>query len=67
MIQELKWLFQLLKKSFNDGGSVVLMSHLGRPDNKPNPKFSLKQILPNLETLLNQKVIFCDDCISEKL
>ena len=37
-----------IKKIINDEGSVVLMSHLGRPDNKPNTKFSLKQILTNL-------------------
>ena len=62
----IKMALPTIKKIINDKGSVVLMSHLGRPENKPNPKFSLKQILPNLETLLNQKVIFCDDCISEK-
>ena len=62
----IKMAIPTITKIINDGGSVILMSHLGRPDNEPNPKFSLKQILPNLEALLNQKVIFCDDCISEK-
>ena len=62
----IKMAIPTITKIINDGGSVILMSHLGRPDNEPNPKFSLQQILPNLETLLNQKVIFCDDCISEK-
>ena len=55
-----------IKKIIDDGGSIILISHLGRPDDEPNPQFSLQQILPNLEILLNQKVIFCDDCISEK-
>ena len=62
----IKMAIPTITKIINDGGSVILMSHLGRPDNAPNPKFSLQQILPNLEALLNQKVIFCDDCISEK-
>ena len=62
----IKMAIPTITKIINDGGSVILMSHLGRPDNEPNPKFSLQQILPNLEALLNQKVIFCDDCISEK-
>lgn len=62
----IKMAIPTITKIINDGGSVILMSHLGRPENAPNPKFSLQQILPNLEALLNQKVIFCDDCISEK-
>ena len=62
----IKMAIPTIEKIINDGGSVILMSHLGRPDNEPNPKFSLQQILPNLENLLNQQVIFCDDCISEK-
>ena len=62
----IKMAIPTITKIINDGGSVILMSHLGRPDNEPNPKFSLQQILPNLEALLNQKVIFCADCISEE-
>ena len=42
-----------IKKIIDDGGSIILMSHLGRPDDEPNPQFSLQQILPNLEILLN--------------
>ena len=40
------------------GGSAVLMSHLGRPKGR-NEEFSLKHILPRLEALLGQSVKFC--------
>ena len=37
----IKMAIPTITKIINDGGSVILMSHLGRPDNEPNPKFSL--------------------------
>ena len=46
----------------NNGGSVVLMSHLGRP-NGPEEKFSLKHIVAHLSTLLNKEVKFVNDSI----
>ncbi|MDX1446869.1 phosphoglycerate kinase [Lishizhenia sp.] len=46
----------------NNGGAVVLMSHLGRP-NGPEEKFSLKHIVAHLSTLLNKEVKFVNDCI----
>ncbi|SFT62340.1 phosphoglycerate kinase [Lishizhenia tianjinensis] len=46
----------------NNGGAVVLMSHLGRP-NGPEEKFSLKHIVAHLSTLLNKEVKFVSDCI----
>jgi phosphoglycerate kinase len=53
-------------KIINDGGSVVLMSHLGRPKGGPDEKYSLKAIIPALEALLKTvKVEFADDCVSE--
>lgn len=52
-----------LNKILNDGGSLVLMSHLGRPKDGPTDKYSLKHTLPVLEKLLNKKVVFADDCI----
>ena len=55
-----------INKVINDGGSVVLMSHMGRPKDKPEEEFSLKQIIPCLTKLLNKDVKFADDCISEK-
>jgi phosphoglycerate kinase len=52
-----------LTKILNDGGSLIIMSHLGRPKKNPDPKFSLKYILPHLETLLGRKVQFAEDCL----
>lgn len=50
----------------NGAKAVVLMSHLGRPDGKPNPKYSLKPVAAELEKLLNgKKVTFTDDCVGE--
>lgn len=45
--------------------AVVLMSHLGRPDGKPNPKYSLKPVVPELEKLLGKSVTFTDDCVGK--
>lgn len=39
------------------------MSHLGRPDGQPNSKYSLKQIVPEVEKTLGTKVAFADDCV----
>ena len=55
-----------IKKIINDGGSVVLMSHMGRPKDKPETEFSLKQILSCLSNLLNKEVKFVEDCISDE-
>jgi len=54
-----------IKKILADGGSVVLMSHLGRPKNGPEDKFSLKHIVKTLESQINSPVQFTDDCIGE--
>ncbi len=54
-----------LKKILEDGGSAILMSHLGRPKNGPENKFSLKHIIPNLSAKLGVDVKFADDCIGE--
>ncbi|MGB0932874.1 MAG: phosphoglycerate kinase [Lishizhenia sp.] len=50
----------------NNGGKVVLMSHLGRPKNGPEEKFSLKHLVNHLSKLLNREVQFAADCIGEK-
>lgn len=55
-----------INKVISSGGSVILMSHLGRPKDSYEEKFSLKHILNRLEILLNKKVIFSSDCIGEK-
>ncbi len=54
-----------IKKILTDGGSVVLMSHLGRPKEGPVEKYSLKHIVKHLAELTNAPVLFADDCISE--
>jgi phosphoglycerate kinase len=52
-----------IKYVLGQGASVILMSHLGRPDGRKIEKFSLKPIAAELEKLLGQKVAFADDCI----
>lgn len=54
-----------LKKILNDGGSVILMSHLGRPKEGPTEKYSLKHLVDHLSSLLNTTVKFAADCIGE--
>lgn len=55
-----------ITKILNDGGSVILMSHLGRPKNGPDDKFSLKHILGDLSRMLDLEVKFANDCIGEE-
>jgi len=56
-----------IKKILSDGGSVILMSHLGRPKGGPEDKFSLKHLLPNLKELLpGVTVLFANDCIGSE-
>ncbi|MFD1550603.1 phosphoglycerate kinase [Putridiphycobacter roseus] len=62
----IKAALKTIKKVLNDGGSVVLMSHLGRPKNIPEARFSLKNILSTVEKDLGQKVSFASDCIGER-
>jgi phosphoglycerate kinase len=54
-----------IKKILNDGGMVILMSHLGRPKNGPEEKYSLKHLLPALNRKLGLEVKFASDCIGE--
>lgn len=56
-----------ITKILNDGGSVILMSHLGRPKEGPTEKYSLKHLVPHLKELLGGKeVLFANDCIGEE-
>ncbi len=50
----------------NTGGSVIIMSHLGRPKNGPNDEFSLRHIVQHLSDLLHVPVDFASDCIGEE-
>ena len=52
-----------VQKILKDGGSVILMSHLGRPKEGPTNKYSLKHLVPHLKELLGKNVDFADDCI----
>lgn len=55
-----------IKKVLSGGGSVILMSHLGRPKDGPANKYSLKHIVAHLSKLLSVEVKFAEDCIGEK-
>ena len=55
-----------ISKILDSGGSVILMSHLGRPKTGPEGKFSLKHLLPYLSEKLGMEVQFADDCIGEQ-
>jgi phosphoglycerate kinase len=55
-----------LKKILKDGGSLILMSHLGRPKDGPEEKYSLKHTLTTTEQLLGVPVKFADDCIGKE-
>jgi phosphoglycerate kinase len=51
-----------LKKILNDGGALIIMSHMGKPKGKVNPKFSLSQIKDAVSAALGTEVKFADDC-----
>ena len=55
-----------IKKVLAGGGSVILMSHLGRPKKNPDPKYSLEQIIYAIEERLGVNVMFAGDCMGEK-
>ncbi len=55
-----------IQKVIEKGGSVILMSHLGRPKKNPDPKFSLEQIVPAIEKRLGRKILFAGDCMGDK-
>ncbi|MNJ83427.1 Phosphoglycerate kinase [compost metagenome] len=52
-----------IKHILENGGSVVLMSHLGRPKEGPEDKFSLRHIVGRIESLLGKNIKFASDCI----
>ena len=51
-----------LKKVLDEGGSLIIMSHMGKPKGKVNPKFSLSQIVDAVSEKLGVNVKFVDDC-----
>jgi phosphoglycerate kinase len=56
-----------IQKVLGDGGKLILMSHLGRPKNGPEHKFSLVHLQEHLSKLTNAKVLFVDDCIGPRV
>lgn len=54
-----------IDKILNDGGSVILMTHLGRPKGKNNPDFSLSHIVEEVSKVLGKEVKFADDSIGQ--
>ena len=55
-----------IEKVLEGGGSVILMSHLGRPKKNNDTKFSLEQIIPAIEARLGRKVLFAGDAMGDK-
>ena len=55
-----------IQKVLDDGGAVVLMSHLGRPKDQPEEKYSLKHLVGHLSEVFSTEVKFADDCIGDK-
>jgi len=55
-----------IQKVINDGGAVILMSHLGRPKQGPEQKFSLQHIIASLESNIDKSVLFANDCIGNE-
>ena len=56
-----------IKKIITDGGKAILMSHLGRPKGKVNPKYSLKPAAERLAELLSKEVKMASDCIGDEV
>lgn len=65
-VTRIKGALPTLKKILEDGGSVIMMSHMGKPKGKVNEKLSLSQILPDLSDLLSLEVKFAKDCGNAK-
>ncbi|MDY3318573.1 phosphoglycerate kinase [Riemerella anatipestifer] len=55
-----------IDKILNDGGSVVILTHLGRPKGQANEQFSLKHILPEVSKVLGREVKFCPVTVGEE-
>jgi phosphoglycerate kinase len=56
-----------IKKIVSEGGKVILMSHLGRPKGKRDPKYSLAPVSKKLSELINKDIKFAPDCIGEDI
>lgn len=56
-----------IQHALDQGASVVLMSHLGRPDGEANPKFTLRPVADKLQELLGRPVTFLPDCVGPEV
>jgi phosphoglycerate kinase len=56
-----------VKYALDQGASVILMSHLGRPDGKPNPEYSMAPVAKVVEQRLGKAVRFLSDCVGDKV
>ena len=56
-----------IKKILNDGGAVILMSHLGRPKGGPEEKYSLKNIVAKVSELVGREIKFVNDCVGDEV
>jgi phosphoglycerate kinase len=56
-----------IKKILAEGGKAILMSHLGRPKGKVNPKYSLAPAAKKLSQLIGKEVTLAPDCVGEKV
>lgn len=54
-----------IKAILDEDGALILMSHLGRPKGKPEPKFSLAPVAKRLSELLDKNVVFANNCIGD--
>src|SRR6188508_3873200 len=52
-----------IRYALDQGATVILASHLGRPKGKPNPEFTLQPVADRLSALLGQPVVFAADCV----
>ena len=55
-----------IQYALDQGATVVLASHLGRPKGKPTPEFSLRPLVGRLSQLLAVPVVFADDCVGDR-
>jgi len=56
-----------IRRIINQGGQLILCSHLGRPKDAPDPKYSLAPVAPYLSKLLGQPVVMAKDCIGPEV
>ena len=56
-----------LRYLLEKGAKVILASHLGRPKGQRNEKYSLRPVAETLATLLNQPIVFLDDCVGQEV